>query len=134
MKGQMSLDLILVILALVVFLSVFQFISTQISFNAVKISARDQVKTIASDIAGLMEAIPSNGATTITNHKIPFISLKEKKASCTISIKTNKVNISMDENIEGQTISIEESIIVLNEKTNNLIIDANCGETINMST
>lgn len=132
MRGQISIDFILVILSLIILLGFLQSFSDQISLDAAKISARSQAKAIITDLAGLMEAIPSTGLTTINNYAIPLISLKEKKIGCDITIAGNSITITVNE--ESEQVSITESTTFLNNKTITINpVSPKCGQKINLS-
>jgi uncharacterized protein (UPF0333 family) len=134
MKGQISIDFILVILSLIILLGFLQSFSDQMSLDAAKISTRSQAKAIITDLAGLMEAIPSNGSTTINNYLIPLISLKDKKISCDITIASNVITITFTDGTGSEQISITESTTFLNNKTITINpVSPKCGEKINLS-
>jgi len=120
-RGQLSIDLVLTIFIILIFIAGFQSISSSLIESQQELSVKQQEKIILLDLKQLIES-SAKGTTLISNYLIPEIKINGKSLqNCDLTIKSDLISITAkndDESIsEMQTEDFSQNYVSLAEQT-----------------
>ena len=108
MRGQISLDLLMAVLATIIVLGTFAVVADDIQDNYREMYVQNQLKKVSSELSGFLTATNAlDDARFSTELKVPIIYYKDTKAKPNIAIDADQNTINVYVVLDGKTIAQE---------------------------